>query len=387
MHAFSGARSSSHVWSPRHSSRAVHSKLRMMTMDPDRVARACIDEYTRHPEFGPVVRSNGVPQFTVLAGIVLYDQQSEQVECVSLGTGSKCLPATKLPKSGEALHDSHAEVLARRAALAWFYRQLEGESEWVVDRKLREGVEVWMYISTLPCGDASTSALAINQPAEMAALKAVSPMPQPEKGTTARGRNNYNALGWLRTKPARADAPPTRSHSCSDKIALWSLVGFQGALLYQLMGPLFLSGLVIGDVLGQFSDADVVKIVGDCRRALVERLRPLPDGVQVPYELRILFTSIPFPHARSQIPESHVVSDPESHIWIGPSKTSPSISETIVNGFRRGIGPKRYHNPRFQPILCKASFMRLHLKSCELIGEAEHQYVAHTQHLLFLCGG
>ncbi|KAL5641161.1 hypothetical protein ACGC1H_001594 [Rhizoctonia solani] len=151
MHAFSGARSSSHVWSPRHSSRAVHSKLRMMTMDPDRVARACIDEYTRHPEFGPVVRSNGVPQFTVLAGIVLYDQQSEQVECVSLGTGSKCLPATKLPKSGEALHDSHAEVLARRAALAWFYRQLEGESEWVVDRKLREGVEVWMYISTLPC--------------------------------------------------------------------------------------------------------------------------------------------------------------------------------------------------------------------------------------------
>lgn len=50
-------------------------------------------------------------------------------------------------------------------------------------------------------GDASTTALAINQPAEMASLKALSPMPTPEKGTTARGRDNYNALGWLRTKP------------------------------------------------------------------------------------------------------------------------------------------------------------------------------------------
>ncbi|CAE6490469.1 unnamed protein product, partial [Rhizoctonia solani] len=279
--------------------------------DPDRVARACIDEYTRHPKFTPAVRSNGLRQFTVLAGVVLYDRASERLECVSLGTGAKCLPSAKLPKSGEALHDSHAEVLARRAAVRWVYGQLANESEWVVDQKLREGVEVWMYVSTLPCGDASTSALAINQPAEMAALKAISPMPRPEKGTTARGRDNYNALGWLRTKPARADAPPTISHSCSDKIALWSLVGFEGALLYQLMGPLFFSGLVIGDVLGQFSDTDVDRVRGDCRRALVERLRPLPDGVQVPYELQIGFTSVPFPHARSQIPESNVASDPE----------------------------------------------------------------------------
>ncbi|CAE7229976.1 unnamed protein product [Rhizoctonia solani] len=168
------------------------------------------------------------------------------------------------------------------------------------------------------------------------------------------------------------------SHSCSDKIALWSLVGFQGALLYQLVGPLFFSGLVIGDVLGQFSDTDVERVVGDCRRAFVDRLRPLPGGIQVPHELRILFTNVLFPHARSQIPESNVVSDPESHIWVGPSKHSPSVSETIVNGFRRGIGPKRYQNPRFQPIVCKASLMRLYLNSCES-REAEHQSATYYQ--------
>ncbi|QRW19197.1 hypothetical protein RhiXN_00603 [Rhizoctonia solani] len=320
----------------------------MTSPDPDEIARACIDKYTSHREFWPDVRSNGVPQFTVLAGIVLHDSDSGQTECISLGTGAKCLPFNKLPKSGEALHDSHAEVLARRG------------------------------------GDASTSALAINQPVEMATLKAISPMPQPERGTTARGRDNYNALGWLRTKPARADAPPTISHSCSDKIALWSLVGFQGALLYQLMGPLFFSGLVIGDVLGQFSDSEVDRVREDCQRAFVDRLRPLPDGIQVVHELRIVFTRVLFPHTRSQIVAPNAVSDPESHIWIGPSTNNPDAWETIVNGFRRGIGPKRYQTPRFQPLLCKASFMRLHIICCKVLGEID--YYTTTYYQMKRCG-
>ncbi|CAE6400316.1 unnamed protein product [Rhizoctonia solani] len=347
--------------------------------DPNEIARACIDEYTNHPEFWPDLRSNGVPQFTVLAGVVLYDPNSGQIECISLGTGAKCLPANKFPKFGEALHDSHAEVLARRAAIRWLYNHFLGESEWMHEKRLRKDVQLWMYVSTLPCGDASTTALAINQPAEMAALKATSPMPRPEKGTTARGRDNYNALGWLRTKPARADAPPTISHSCSDKIALWSLVGFQGALLYQLIGPLFFSGLVIGDVLGQFSDSDVDRVSGDCQRAFVDRLCPLPEGIQIPHELRILFTSVVFPHARSQIIAPSAVSDPESHIWIGPSNNNPATLETIVNGFRRGIGPKRYQTPRFQPLLCKASLMRLHMVCRKALGETNDQPVTYYQ--------
>ncbi|KAG8753332.1 hypothetical protein FRC12_011576 [Ceratobasidium sp. 428] len=246
----------------------------------DNVAQLCIDEYKRHPEFHPTARSNGVPQFTVLAAVVLVQEQEEKdltTLCISLATGSKCLPANKLPKLGNALHDSHAEVLARRAAIRWVYQEILEEtrtgvsSVWIERRddefgrwRMRSSVEVWMYVSTLPCGDASTTALAINQPTEMAELKALSPMPTPEKGTTARGRDNYNALGWLRTKPARADAPPTISHACSDKLALWSLVGFQGALLVQLTGPIFLSGVVFGDALGQFSDSDVGHVAEDC---------------------------------------------------------------------------------------------------------------------------
>jgi tRNA-specific adenosine deaminase 1 len=119
--------------------------------DPNEIARVCIDEYTSHPEFWPGLRSNGVPQFTVLAGVVLYDPDSGKIECISLGTGAKCLPSNKLPKLGEALHDSHAEVLARRAAIRWFYNHLLGESEWMHEKRLRWGVQLWMYVSTLPC--------------------------------------------------------------------------------------------------------------------------------------------------------------------------------------------------------------------------------------------
>ncbi|KAF8609262.1 hypothetical protein BDV93DRAFT_484703 [Ceratobasidium sp. AG-I] len=359
----------------------------------DRVARACIDVYGRHPEFHPTARSNGAAQFTILSGVVLARKWNKggsfgddlELRCIALGAGSKCLPANRLPKLGEALHDSHAEVLARRAAIRWLYQEIihivnEGAaSPWIkrceeapAQWRLNEGVEVWMYVSTLPCGDASTTALAINQPAEMASLKALSPMPAPVKGTTARGRDNYNALGWLRTKPARADAPPTISHACSDKIALWSLVGFQGALLFQLMGNLFFSGVILGDVLGQFSEADTKTVLSDCQRALITRLRPLPEGINTPPEISVLFTQIAFPHARSQAPFPTVVSDPESHVWIdsntASSSASEGVSETIVNGLRRGVGPKRKDNPRFQPLVCKASMMRLHSDARVVLG-------------------
>lgn len=125
----------------------------------DRVARACIEEYERHPEFHPTARSNGVPQFTVLAAVAL--EQGENVNCIALGTGSKCLPSNRLPKLGNALHDSHAEVMARRAAVRWIYQEILGAgaaSLWIEKRedgsgkwKMREGVRVWMYVSTLPC--------------------------------------------------------------------------------------------------------------------------------------------------------------------------------------------------------------------------------------------
>lgn len=128
----------------------------------DGIAQACLsiwDELAARGTF-KFLKS---PLFTIMAGVILaYDSQ---VECISLGAGSKCLAQSQLATlSGDALHDSHAEVLARRGAIVWFLAEISRlrsdpsfESGWMqlnpeTNRfALREGVTVHMYISALPC--------------------------------------------------------------------------------------------------------------------------------------------------------------------------------------------------------------------------------------------
>jgi tRNA-specific adenosine deaminase 1 len=97
-------------------------------------------------------------QFTVLASLVLVS--TEGLKAISLATGSKCLPAARLPDQGDALHDSHAEILARRAAILWFLEEIArsttGNSQWIEQGDdgrydLKNGVQIHMYISTPPC--------------------------------------------------------------------------------------------------------------------------------------------------------------------------------------------------------------------------------------------
>jgi len=99
-------------------------------------------------------------QFTVLASLVLA---STKLKAISLATGSKCLPATRLSKQGDALHDSHAETLARRAAIRWFLEEIIRSiaglgSEWIErgdDERygLKKGVHIYLYVTTPPCAD------------------------------------------------------------------------------------------------------------------------------------------------------------------------------------------------------------------------------------------
>jgi Adenosine-deaminase (editase) domain len=64
-------------------------------------------------------------QHTVLAAVVLEHKASAAPHLVSLATGTKCLSAQGRDPQGRLVHDCHAEVLARRAALHWVYNQLE----------------------------------------------------------------------------------------------------------------------------------------------------------------------------------------------------------------------------------------------------------------------
>jgi hypothetical protein len=156
------------------------------------VASAVLRRYASLPK-------NGKPQpgeYTLLAGFAVTDDAVPDAppRVVALGTGTKCLPASSRCPRGEALSDSHAEVIARRAFVRFLYDEFEramevDEGDAVEDAaardetktneksqrsiveylrgassttpfRLRGGVRVHLYASQSPCGDASIFTLA-----------------------------------------------------------------------------------------------------------------------------------------------------------------------------------------------------------------------------------
>ncbi|KAJ4472103.1 adenosine deaminase/editase [Lentinula aciculospora] len=327
-------------------------------------------------------------QYTVLSAFYLTSSTSRDCKIISIGTGTKCLPKCRLPIQGEAVHDSHAEILARRGAIRWLLEEIlhyrVGGSQWIERQagvyRFREGIHLHMYISTVPCGDASTRFLAASQDPEMASMKNSAAVSHDE-GTAARGRNNYNLFNVLRTKPGRADSPPTLSLSCSDKIASWSWLGIQGAFgaTFFTQG-IYIRKIVIGEVLSS-KDSELVEAVsGDCERALSGRLDGLLTTGKEPYSLHkpvIAFTPIPFVHSRlvvglgtastssndslcwyaapapgpllpSSFPVSHTEKEETAKTLLSydngsqnhSNSSSAGTVQVLINGYKRGVSPK-----------------------------------------------
>ncbi|KAI8170516.1 tRNA-specific adenosine deaminase 1 [Colletotrichum sp. SAR 10_70] len=262
----------------------------MAAANPDAVADLVLRRFGELPaKRKPAVRDNGLHEWVPLSGIVA--EQDGVLTCLSLATGMKCLPAAKLPQAkGNALHDWHAEVLAIRAfnrhLLDECRQLLSGESSLVRRREhheispdapqpfaIRDGVALHMYCSEAPCGDASMELT-------MAAQEDASPWdePSPSSATapeqeapraetvTLPGRAYFSRLGVVRRKPARGDAPPTMSKSCSDKIALKQCTSLLSSLTSLLIYPgnAYLSCLILPET--QYSAAG-------CERAFSARGR------------------------------------------------------------------------------------------------------------------
>lgn len=122
---------------------------------PDDIANAVLTLYTSLSFRPPAGK------FTILAAFVLSDPAGS-LKIISLGTGSKCLPATRLERGGDMLHDSHAEVIARRGAVRWLLEEIGRAktaahgSPWLAEGPhgrlhLANGVRVYFYVSTVPC--------------------------------------------------------------------------------------------------------------------------------------------------------------------------------------------------------------------------------------------
>lgn len=187
----------------------------------------------------------------------------------------KCLPATKVPSAaGVVLHDWHAEILALRA----FNRFLTDECAALVSSSshvsafvkrrdsseisraapqpfaIKSDVEIHMYCSEAPCGDASMELTMDAQEDPTPWATSTSPT---DGHAVLRGRGYFSELGVVRRKPgtcderhvvayillitcrilARPDAPPTLSKSCTDKIALKQCTSLLNATTAHLLAP------------------------------------------------------------------------------------------------------------------------------------------------------
>ncbi|KAF9246899.1 hypothetical protein BU15DRAFT_84498 [Melanogaster broomeanus] len=308
--------------------------------------------------------------YTILAAFALTSLDPDvPLKIIALATGCKCLPKDRLPEQGDALHDSHAEVLARRCARRWVLEEIgrfvarDGQSRWLArDREgmfgLKEGVQLIMYISTPPCGDASMRFLASQQDEEMAKLKDSAVFESSPEGAASRGRDNYALFGVLRTKPGRADSPPTLCMSCSDKIARWNVLGIQGALGSASLHPIYISKIIIGEVTEHLQR----DVRADCERAVWERLSSvsaLPQTFRV-HRSVVVFTPVPFKFSKLYISPSGTSRSfnecNEPLCWIADSSVPHEI---LINGLKRGVPPKHRFKEMFRPQLSKAAMFQL----------------------------
>ena len=248
-------------WAPAPHNQAISSDASF----PDRVAALVHEKYSQLS----CDLSIAQPGRKVVAGFVMTSPNCPNPTVVAIGTGTRCIEGDKLSLEGTVVHDSHAEVVARRSLMRFMYRQLhshyqKGASIFVPSSvqpgklDVKKGVEFHLYISTAPCGDGAQFSRGEGDESEREAVP-VGHAHCPTMKTKQQGLLRTKMEGGQGTIPIKESGSiqtwdgiqlggQLRTMSCSDKVCRWNVVGVQGALLTHLITPVYMSSLILGSL-------------------------------------------------------------------------------------------------------------------------------------------
>uniref|UniRef100_A0A8C6U2M0 tRNA-specific adenosine deaminase 1 n=1 Tax=Neogobius melanostomus TaxID=47308 RepID=A0A8C6U2M0_9GOBI len=366
------------------------------------IASLCYERFQELPRTG---KPEAGREWTLLAAVVQLNfcfvpppefTFSVVKEVVSLGTGSKCIGQASMSPTGEVLNDSHAEVLARRGCIRYLMEELQqalsGRGSTVWERvpgaqearfRLQPQVSFVLFTSHTPCefGPGGTFSIGVYrrpllqkteaesvqggalEPTEREA--GISPRQSEQGGAADVHRTGakcvpggpadpllpgagYHCTGLLRLKPGRGDR--TLSLSCSDKLARWGVLGFQGALLsHYLQGAVYFTTVVVGKC--PYSQEAL-------QRAMFLRcshVSGLPAGYSVTSPL-LLRSSLEFPFSQAQTELRHQAGQGRVSpcgAAISWCKVSDQPLDITANGYKHGVTKKALGTAKARSLLCK----------------------------------
>lgn len=321
----------------------------------DRVANLVITKYNSLPRKGkPIVRTDGTPEWTTLAGIVL--EVDSLLECVSVATGVKSTPDQNLDKlQGRVLHDMHAEILCIRGLNRFLLNEClhlnQHVSKYVQRLKVpaqvntgsnyplslfgpTAGLRIHMYVSESPCGDCSLSTTASTYYATAKEIETWQAELERLPNGLVRGRDHFHHVGHVRTKPGRRDSPLSMSKSCSDKLALKQFTSLLSGPVSNIIDStadedddceasgFFLSSLIV-------PRSEIIST--DFARAFRGRLANITAPA---HYFDFEGTDVEFAHSRKQLAEKGTKPCPYAIVHVENGK-----SEGTIMGVRQGFKP------------------------------------------------
>ena len=242
-------------------------------------------------------------QWTIISSIIMENNNNYKIICFSNGT--KSLPNINYKSRIFQIFDCHSEILTLRCFKFFllntlcFHLDKENENNYLTKDEyalfkaneefydifdynqknkkfyIKKGINFHLYISENPCGECSNILYNINKQQNLKEMTGSKTLEEcldiiNKKNTSNKtnntNNNNINQINkeinnckkyYFRSKSIRSDFKVNNlsfSLSCTDKIMLRNILGYQGKYLSFFVGPIFIKSLIINSSLDNNQD-------------------------------------------------------------------------------------------------------------------------------------